>query len=57
MDLAGGVCSFTAHNIIQSVVLEVDKDTCLSLSNNGPVKVAQGICREINKCPWDGNGW
>jgi hypothetical protein len=44
MDLAGGVCSYTAYNIIRSVVLEVDKEARVSLSDDGRIKVAHGIC-------------
>jgi hypothetical protein len=44
MDLAGGVCSYTAYNIICLVVLQVDKETCLALSEDGVIKPMQGIC-------------
>jgi hypothetical protein len=45
MDLAVGVCSYTAYNIIWSVCLKVDQETLMTLSpEDSGTRVSQGIC-------------
>ncbi len=52
MDLAGGVCSYTAYDIIRSVVLAVDKaddlrgddETVASNQTTNKPKVRTGYC-------------
>jgi hypothetical protein len=45
MDLAGGVCSYTAYDIIRSVVLSVDKNEETNNDGEDPVRAQRtGLC-------------
>jgi hypothetical protein len=48
MDLAGGVCSYTSYDIIQSVVLEVDQNE--NITNKDPDADASSARRRRGLC-------